>query len=223
MGELWGHQVIDLIRARTFLFDVGAVTIPLPTQIYHLPAWEDDVQPAYVTESQSLAFDTTPQIGLYTFDCTGAFVDLTGASLNALEDAFNEGGLSALLQNSIAEKYARLVETLVLYGQVGSTGNAGIVAESGLQTQSMGADGAAPTDYTDISKAFAKVTAQNVTPNAIVMHPSVYSQYAQLQDSLTQPLRKTPDIENTPFVQSGLLRMATPRLRAPATPLARYS
>ena len=205
VGELWGHQVIDLIRAKTFLFDVGATTVPLPTQIWHLPSWEDDVQPSYVSEVQSLAFDTTPQIGLYTFDSTGAFVDLTGASLNALEDAFNQGGLSALLQNSIAQKYARLVETVTLYGQVGSTGNAGLITESGLLTQSMGTNGAAPADYSDISKAYAKVTAQNVTPNAIVMHPSVLSQYSQLVDTLGQPMRKTPDIESTPFVQSGLL------------------
>jgi len=110
--------------------------------------------------------------------------DITGASLNAIEDAYSTVGIADLISNSISQKWARQLETLAVYGQGGATGMPGIVNESGLLVQSMGTNGAAPTSYADVSKAAAQVRAQNVEPTAIVSHPSVMAMYSQLVDTL---------------------------------------
>jgi HK97 family phage major capsid protein len=205
IATVWAHEVQDLIRADCFLFEAGATTFPMPSEIYNLPLFSADIAPSYVAEAASVSLDTTPSLGTLQFNASGAFVDITAASLNALEDAYNNGGLSALIQNSIAQKYARLIESVALYGQSGSAGNPGIVNESGLLVYSAGTNGAAPINYAALSSGAALVRAQSVSPNAIVMHPSMWSAYAQLTDSTGQPMRPTPDIADLPILTSGLL------------------
>ena len=48
----------------------------------------------------------------------------------------------------------------------------------------------------DISKAVAKVRAQSVEPSGLVWHPGTKAEYAELVDTLGQPMRPTPDIED---------------------------
>jgi HK97 family phage major capsid protein len=205
IATIWSHDVVDLIRAKTFLFKAGATTVPLPSEIYNLPLFQADVAPQYLAETASVSLDVTPNLGTIQFNCQGAYVDNTGASLNALEDAYNTGGLYDLISNSISKKWARLMESLALYGQAGAPGMPGIVNETGLLVQSMGTHGAAPTSCKDISKAVAQVRSQNVEPTAIVSHPGTMAEYAQLVDTLGQPMRKTPDIADIPWLDSGLL------------------
>lgn len=212
VATLWAHEVVDLIRAKCWLFAAGATTVPVMSELTNFPIWEADVQPAYVAETGSVSLDTTPNIGTLQANCAGAYVDITAASLNVLEDAYNNGGINALVQNSIAQKYARLLDSVALYGQVGSTGNPGIVNEGsgpgttgGILAQTMGADGAIPTSYADISKAAAQVREQSVEPTAVVWHPGVQAVYAQLVDTLGQPMRPTPDVANLSYFDSALL------------------
>ena len=214
VGQIWGHDVMDLIRAKTFLHRLNVTTLPLPGQIYNAPIFQADVQPTYVGSdgnANPLAIDTTPNLGTLTFTA-GSFGDISNVSFAVLEDAVTNGGVNAIIQNSISNKYARLLDQVALYGQIGSAGNPGIVNESGLLVQQMvagGGTGATPTTWAEVSKATAQVRAQGAEPTGMVMHPNTWAQYAQLQDTLHQPLRRTPDIENLPLIDSGLLNYST--------------
>jgi HK97 family phage major capsid protein len=209
VGQLWGHQVVDLIRAKTFTGRLGATTVPLATEITNVPLWASDVAPAYVPEQTAMSLDITPSTSVLQM-VAATYADVTGATLSVLEDAVNTGGVNDLIQNSIAQKYSRLCDTLALYGGSGTPANSvpGLVNES-ILTQSMGTNGAAPTSYKDISKAAAQVREQNVEPNGVVWHPGTYAEYSELVDTLGQPMRPTPDVAGLNFVDSGLLNFQT--------------
>jgi HK97 family phage major capsid protein len=193
VGELWGHELQDLIRAKLFLSFFDVTTVPMTSEVINVPVFEADVAPAFVAENTALSLDTTPNVGSLTLSATGAYADVTAASLAVIEDAVINGGVDAMIRNSIAQKYARLIETIAIYGQSGS-GTTGLQATSGLLVQSMGTNGAVPTSYKDISKAVAQVREQSVEPNGLVWHPGTKAEYAELVDTLGQPMRPTPDI-----------------------------
>jgi len=57
IATVWSHDVVDLIRAKTFLFKAGATTIPLPSELYNLPLFAADVAPTMLPNR--LAFPLT--------------------------------------------------------------------------------------------------------------------------------------------------------------------
>jgi HK97 family phage major capsid protein len=193
VGQLWGHELQDLIRAKLWLSHFNVTTVPMVGEILNVPVFEADVAPAFITENTALSLDTTPNVGSLTLSATGAYADVTAASLAIIEDAVINGGVDGLIRNSIAQKYARLIETIALYGQSGS-GTTGLVSTTGLLVQSMGTNGAAPTNYSNISKAVAQVREQSVEPSGLVWHPGTKAEYAELTDTLGQPMRPTPDV-----------------------------
>jgi len=210
VGQLWGHELQDLIRAKLFLAKFNYTTVPMVGEILNVPVFEADVAPAFVSENTALSLDTTPNVGSLTLSATGAYADVTAASLAVIEDAVINGGVDAMIRNSIAQKYARLIETIALYGQSGS-GTTGLQATSGLLVQSMGTNGAAPTSYKDISKAVAQVREQSVEPSGLVWHPGTKAEYGELVDTLGQPMRPTPDVADlvTNAQDSALLNYQT--------------
>lgn len=193
VGQIWGHELQDLIRAKLWLSRFNVTTVPMTGEVLNVPVFQSDVQPAFITESNALALDITPSVGTLTLSATGSFADVTAASLNVIEDAVINGGIDAMIRNSIAQKYARIIQQIALYGQAGS-GTTGLVNTTGLLMQSMGTNGAAPTSYKDISKAVAQVRAQSVEPSGLVWHPNTKAEYAELVDTLGQPMRPTPDV-----------------------------
>jgi len=205
VGQVWSSQVIDLIRAHTFSDALGATVMPLMTELTNLPVFQADVAPVYVAEGAAVQGDISPQVSVLQFNCAGAVMDIAPVSKNLLMDAVGNGTVDNVIRNSIAQKYARVIDMACLYGVNGSPGNPGLCAESGLVTHSS----TNATTYVDLSAAAALVRGQNVEPNGFLWHPSTMSAYAQLQDTLHQPLRMTPDIENLSFVNSGLLNYQT--------------
>jgi HK97 family phage major capsid protein len=205
VGQVWSSQVVDLIRAHTFTDALGATTIPLTSEITNMPLWNADVQPMWVGEGTAVSGDITPSTGVLQYNCQGAVMDYVPVSRNLIDDAVSTGGVSRLIQHSIAEKFARVIDTAALYGIQGSPGNPGLCGESGLLTETS----TNASSYKDLSTAAALVRGQNVEPNGFLWHPSTMSKYAQLVDTLGQPMRMTPDIENLDFANSGLLNYQT--------------
>jgi len=207
VAQIWAHNVIDIIRQKTFGDRLNVTTVPLSSEIYNLPTLQNEIAPVYISEQSGLGLDVGQQLGTIQFKAARAFADPVAASKNIIEDAVNSGGINGLIQHSIAMKYARLIDQVAIYGQTGSPGNPGLLNESSLQT--LNASGA-PTDYTGISKAAAKIRQYGAEPTGILMHPSDMAAYSQLQDTLHQPMRPTPDISQFwPPVDSGLLNFQT--------------
>jgi HK97 family phage major capsid protein len=202
VGQVWSAEVYDLVRARTFSHALGASTMPLMTEITNHPQFLADVAPAWVGEGTATAGDVSPSVGTIQFNAAGAFLDMAPISNNLIDDAIVTGGIDALIRNSISQKYARLIDQVLIYGQTGNAGNPGLANESGLLTQN--ASGA-PTTYLPISQAAALVRGQSVEPSGWVWHPGNQAEFAQLKDTLNQPMRMTPDIADIPNVPSALL------------------
>src|ERR1700728_3104285 len=205
VGQVWSSTVIDLIRAHTFSDKLGVTVMPLETELTNVPEFQADVSPVWVAEGASIQGDVSPSVNTIQFNAAGAVLDIVPVSKNLIMDAINTGGVDALVRNSIAQKYARVIDQTVLYGISGNVGNPGLCAESGLMT----ATASHATNYLDLSAGAEKVRAQNVEPSGFLWPPHTMSAYAQLVDTLGQPLRMTPDIANVNFVNSGLLNYQT--------------
>ena len=205
--QIWAHNVIDIIRAKTFGNRVNVTTIPMTSEIMNLPTLQNELAPVYVASQAGVGLDVGEQLGTIQLNCQGAFADIVNADKSLIEDAVNSGGINGLIQHSVAMKYARLLDQVSLYGQTGHPGAPGLINESSLQTFNVSG---APTTYVPVSQAAAKIRAWGAEPSGVVMHPSDVSAFAQLQDTLHQPLRVTPDVvQFWPPVDSSLLNFQT--------------
>src|ERR1022692_3117131 len=82
VGQVWSHDVMDLIRAKLFLAAFNVTTLPMQSELVNYPIFEADVAPMWIGENDALRLDTTPQLGVMAFNATGAFADMTAVSRN---------------------------------------------------------------------------------------------------------------------------------------------
>jgi len=88
------------------------------------------------------------------------------------------------------------MDTSALYG-IGTTQPAGILtaAYSGsVQNVSMGTNGAAPTNYSQLSQAIQKVRVANDEPTAVFTNPQVYGTYSRLNNTLNDAMHPGQDV-----------------------------
>ncbi len=154
--QIWAHNVIDIIRAKTFGNRVNVTTIPMTSEIMNLPTLQNELAPVYVASQAGVGLDVGEQLGTIQLNCQGAFADIVNADKSLIEDAVNSGGINGLIQHSVAMKYARLLDQVSLYGQTGHPGAPGLINESSLQTFNVSG---APTTYVPVSQAAAKIRA----------------------------------------------------------------
>ena len=183
--EEWSSTFIDIIRPQLLISKSGASTMPMETEQFSLPQYVSDVQPQWLAENAQMAADGNPQFAPLLFNSVGAVTDLTLFSRQLLEDTNQSGGLSALLEDTISKKYARVLDQIAIYGVTGAPANAnpGLNAESGLIVQTMGANGAAPTDPNFLSTAAEAVRNANEEPTALLSNPKVYGTVERLNAS----------------------------------------
>jgi hypothetical protein len=110
VGQVWSSQVVDLIRAHSFSDRVGATIMPLHNEITNLPQFLADVAPMWIGEGGAVSADVSPQVSPLVFNAAGAVLDLAPVSRNLVDDAINTGGVNGLVMNSVAMKYARLID-----------------------------------------------------------------------------------------------------------------
>jgi len=177
--------------------------MPMTTEVFNLPQWMADVQPAYVAENAAVSLDGNPQFSSVQFKATGAYIDTTLVSRAILDDTNQAGGLDGLLRETIAAKYARLLENVAFYGTAGNAGNPGLVNESGLNVVWNATNGAAPTDTQDFSKAAEVVRNANAEPTAFISNPAVRGTFARLNASTMAKHWDMPaDVANIPLLDT---------------------
>jgi HK97 family phage major capsid protein len=202
---------IDIIRPKLILSQAGVQMMPMTTEHYNLPQYLSDVAPVYLAENTANSIDALPQFAPIAFLATGAYQDITLMSRQIAEDTNQEGGLAGLLQETIGQKYARLIDQTGLYGTSGNSGNPGLVNEAGLLTSGtaapagFGTDGGSPVNWSQLSVAAEDIRSNNGEPSAMVMHPKALGTYSRLVDTLGQPMRMTPDIADIPILDSSTL------------------
>jgi HK97 family phage major capsid protein len=187
--QVWSTSFIDLLRPNLLVTRAGANVLPMTTEIYNLPQYVADVAPVWLAENSSQSLDANPQFSTLQFNAKGAYMDITTISRQIAEDTNQDGGLSGLIQNTMVQKYARVLDQVAFYGTASNVGNPGLVNEAGLLTSGttapagMGANGSTPTDYTQISIGAEAIRNNNGEPSAVLMNPKTFGTYGRTSAS----------------------------------------
>lgn len=103
-------------------------------------------------------------------------------------------GLEATLRLVIAQAMAKALDLAGLRGSGTAPEIRGLRNISGINTTSMGTNGATPTNYTQLVAGWKAIATANAPlPTAEIMHPRDMATYANLVDTTGQPLRR-PDL-----------------------------
>lgn len=61
--QIWAHNVIDIIRAKTFGDRLGVTTVPMTSEIMNLPTLQNELSPVYVAGQGGVGLDVGERIG----------------------------------------------------------------------------------------------------------------------------------------------------------------
>jgi len=189
-------RVIDALRARTVVFRSGAQTVPLETDETVVARVATDPVAAWRAENAAVA-ESDPTFEGVTFSPKSLAV-IFKASRELVEDAPN---FERTVERMITESFARKLDAAALVG-VGSTGNEplGLSNSTSVNSVSLGANGARPTDWTPFLDGIKELQVDDVdTPVdrlTAVMHPRTFNTFAALASTGDgQPLQRPPFID----------------------------
>jgi HK97 family phage major capsid protein len=182
--------VIDLARARSVVVNAGALTVPMENATLNIPRLLTDPVCGWRNENDPIVE------GDPTFGSSG----LTARSLGTLVSISNELLMDspladATITNAITAAMAVAMDTGYLMGTGAGNQPFGIINKSGIQTLSMGANGAPLSDFSTFVQAAGLIAAVNGPSDGLSMIVSVRedTKLNGLQDTLHQPLRM-PDV-----------------------------
>jgi HK97 family phage major capsid protein len=187
----WATSFVDLLRPQLVLSDASIMMMTGAQET--LPVYTADVAPVGMNENTSASLDANPSFSPLLFSTLGyAYTDITLVSRQIVEDTNQAGGLNALMQSVISQKYKRLVEQVAFYGDASAPQSPGLVGETGLQ--SFQCEGSL-ADFDDISTAVYNVRTRNAEPSAIITSPLVVELYDKLKASTYATYwRPNPDV-----------------------------
>lgn len=176
-------QLIDVARNMAVCFKAGALTIPMESSTLTIAKQLTDSTSSWKAEAAAL----TPS------DLTFGSVVLTARTLMSIckmsielfEDAQN---IDDVVMNAISNSLALELDRAALRGDGSGASPKGILNQTGIQTYSMGANGAAPTNYDPFSQAVQLIQQVNGNPNASVFAPRTAGELDRLKDSQLRPL-----------------------------------
>lgn len=190
-------ELIDLLRPKVVSYQAGARTIPMTSQTLRFAAETADPTGAWRAENASIA-TSVPTFANLTLTAQSWAV-IVQASRELLEDATN---VSSALMNIFARAAAVALDQAILVGTGHSNHQPiGIEGTSGIQAVSMGANGAAIADWSNVLDAVGALEAANAgIVTAMVMAPRTARVLYGLVDTLGQPLRRVDRIANVPML-----------------------
>lgn len=184
-------SVIDLARNKSRIFQAGALTVPMDSKTLTIARVTGDPTPAWKAENASYSSsDATVDGVVFTAKTLIANVKI---SVELGEDAPNG---SNVVQNSIAEQLALELDRAALVGSGTDPEPQGIFGATNVQTEDMGTDGAALTNYDPYSNAYQKVLEANGEPNSVIHAPRTWGALDRLKDSTNQPLVPPQSFQN---------------------------
>jgi len=172
-------KVIDMARNLATVIQAGAYTLPMPTPEMRLVKITGDPTAYWVAEHGEITESdwTLEPINLKSMTC-GVLVR---SSLELLEDAKNAG---TALESAMAKALALEMDRVALLG-TGTDEPRGLDNADDVNLISMGANGAAVTDYDEFSEAVEDVADANGKANAVIMAPRTFFQLDRLKEGTT--------------------------------------
>jgi HK97 family phage major capsid protein len=186
--------VIDLLRANAVSIQAGAMTVPMDSGSLKLarqlsdPAGTWRAENAAITESDPV-FD---QVTLAAKTWAVRF----NVSRELLEDGLNT---DQAIRNILASAGAVALDRAVLVGSGSGAEPLGIRGQSGIQTESMGTNGATLAGWSPVLNAVQKLEdANSPTITAMVMAPRTARSINGFADTTGQPLLPPKRLEAIP-------------------------
>lgn len=185
---------IDALRARSVCMQAGARTIPMTSATLKFARGLTFPTGSWRAESGAIT-DSDPSFDQLTLTAKSWAV-MQKVPRELLEDSVN---INEVLRQILGAAGALALDSAILVGSGSSNQPLGIHGTSGIQSVSMGANGAAFTTWSpvlDAVQALETANAGDVT--AMVLHPRTARAINGLLDTTNQPLVPPPRIASIP-------------------------
>jgi HK97 family phage major capsid protein len=186
-------SIVDLARNQTQVLRAGARIFPMANKKVDVAKWTGDPSMAWHTEAAAIS-PSDATIGKVTLDAK-ALAGLTLISRELLEDASE---VDAALRAAFAATMALTVDRVAIYGTGVDPEPRGVKNTSGILTASMGANGAALTNYDPLVDAVGTLRDNNEDPTAAIYSPRTGRALAKLKDTTNQPLTVPGYLDGVP-------------------------
>jgi len=183
IGEEISTRIIDLARNLAAVQKAGAITMPMASPEMRIVAVKNDPTAMWVAEHGEI---TESEFGLAPINLKAMTLGvLVRSSIELLEDAPNAGNQ---IQNAMAAALSLEMDRVALLGD-GATEPRGLDHCDDINKISMGANGAAPTNYDQFSNACEDVEDHNGKAGAVIFSPRTFYTLDRLKAATTnQPL-----------------------------------
>jgi len=176
-------QVIDMARNTAIVFRAGASTVPMTANTLKLCRVTGDMSASWREENAAITASEMSFDSL-SFEAK-ALAAICTISIELLEDA---GNVNGLIENSIAQALALELDRAAMFGSGVAPEPLGLNGVTGIQTISMGDNGAALTGYAPFTLAAQKLYEKNAVPGSFVYSPRTWAALEGLVDTTGQPL-----------------------------------
>lgn len=177
-------RFIDLMRAKSVAIRAGAMTVPLESETLAMARLASDPTVAWRAENAEIA-EGDPTFERVTFTAK----TLAGQIKISRELAQDSVNVGAMIENALAQAAALKLDHAAIWGTGAANSPTGIYSTSGINSVSMGTNGAALTDYDKVLDAIYELQLDNAEdPTAMVMHPRTNLVMAKFKDGDNNPV-----------------------------------
>ncbi len=190
-------NVIDLVRNEARVLQAGAMTIPMDSEKHKIARLKAGVTGAWREENEAVSQEA-PEFEGVEFKAKSLAV-LVRCSFELLEDAIDGG---ASITDDVTKALALELDRVALRGTGTDPEPKGVLHQTGVAIESLGANGAKLENYVPFVKAAGTVRQANIEPNAFIYSARTEESLGELVDTLGQPLRQPRTIENVEHLVS---------------------
>lgn len=176
-------ELIDRVRNRAVAFKAGARIVDMTSEKATIARLETDPVAAWRLENANIA-EGDPTFGSVTLQARSLAV-LVRVSRELLEDSLN---IESALYNALQSALALELDRVALFGTGTAPEPRGVFNAAGIQSYSMGANGAVIANYAPLIQASQLLATQNAEPTAMIMAARTQHTIGGLVDSTGQPL-----------------------------------
>ena len=191
-------QIVDMVRNQSRVLEAGATIVPMENRTLDVPKWVGDPTAAWHTENAAIS-PSDATLGKVTLTAQ-ALASNVEVSWELLEDA---PGVANELRDAFAAVFALRLDLAALYGSGTPPEPRGVKNTSGINTASMGANGAALTNYDPLIDAVGRLQDNNEEPTGVVYAGRTARALAKLKDSQLQPLAVPQFLADIPRYSTG--------------------
>ena len=192
---LLSGQIIDRLRPMSHVMSAGAKIVPLASDAVTFAKIASDPTATWRAENAAVSESDSTFGGLTFTPSTLAVV--VRASRELIEDSVN---VEEALEHSLATAFSSELDRVALVGSGTSNEPTGIRNTTGVTQVSMGTNGAAITDFSEMLDLLRDLRAANAPgTGAAIMAPRTLRTIDGFADTTGQPLRLPPALAATDF------------------------